>query len=74
MERILYKYFVSKLDNQSDAVEDKPFEKLSEAEIYAENHSLYDDAHSYSVKKRIDDFEFQTLKIYKLGQIAVRYD
>jgi hypothetical protein len=61
-------YLVSKLSNSElDSVEDKSFVNLSEAEAYAEKCSLYDDLHSYSVKTKIDDFEYDTLKIYNIG-------
>jgi hypothetical protein len=63
-------YLVSKLeDTQFDSVEDKNFDSLDTAEAYAKKTSQHDDSHSYAVKKKVDDYEYETSKIYKLGKI-----
>jgi hypothetical protein len=71
---VMSDYLVSKLEeNQLDSVEDKEFEVLQTAEAYAHKSSLEDISHLYSVKIKIDDNEYETLKIYKHGSIVTKF-
>ncbi len=65
-------YLVSKLeDTELDSIEDKDFDSLKAAEEYALKKSQHDTSHSYSVKRKVDDYEYESIKIYKLGKLAI---
>jgi hypothetical protein len=67
-------YLVSKLDEaELDSVEDKDFDSLESAEKYAVETSLHDKSYSYSVKKKVDAYEYESVKIYKLGKIVTQF-
>jgi hypothetical protein len=67
-------FLVSKLDEaELDSVEDKDFDSEESAETYARETSLHDKFYSYSVKKKVDDYEYESIKIYKLGKIITQF-
>jgi hypothetical protein len=65
-------YLVSKLENtELDSIEDKGFDSLKAAEEFALKKSQDDNFYSYSVKRKIDEHEYEAIKIYKLGKLAI---